>query len=107
MPISKKNKMLRDVFLAFVRVHLLHHAAADRIYGLEMIEELRRHGYELGPGTLYPILHSLEEGGYLKSEQEVADGKMRKYYSITGAGRKMLTQLKGKIRELVDEVLKG
>jgi PadR family transcriptional regulator len=102
---TKSSKMLRDVFLAFMRVHLLHHASVERIYGLQMIEELRRHGYHMGPGTLYPILHDLEESGYLKSEQEIADGKVRKYYEITGAGRKMLAQLKAKIRELVDEVL--
>jgi PadR family transcriptional regulator PadR len=97
--------MLRDIFLAFVRVHLLHHAAAERIYGLEMIEELRRHGYEMSPGTLYPILHGLEERGYLRSEQELANGKVRKYYRATAAGRKLLEQLKSKIRELEHEVL--
>jgi PadR family transcriptional regulator len=101
----QNNKILRDVFLAFVRVHLLHHAAADRIYGLEMIEELRRHGYEMGPGTLYPILHGLEGSGFLKSEQKIANGKVRRYYRTTAAGRKMLAQLKDKIRELGNEVL--
>jgi len=35
-------------------------ADEEPIYGLAMIEELRRHGYEPSPGTLYPILHSLE-----------------------------------------------
>ena len=107
MPLSSKSKIVRDVFLAFVRVHLLHHAAAERIYGLEMIEELRRHGYDIGPGTLYPILHGLEENGYLRSEQEIANGKIRKYYRITAAGRKLLAQLKEKIGELVKEVLEG
>ncbi|MGZ8155961.1 MAG: PadR family transcriptional regulator [Burkholderiales bacterium] len=102
MPTS--NKILRDVFLAFVRVHLLYHAAQGRIYGLEMIEELRRHGYEIGPGTLYPMLHDLQESGYLESEQEIADGKVRKYYRITSAGRKTFNELKAKIRELVGEV---
>jgi PadR family transcriptional regulator, regulatory protein PadR len=36
--------LMRDVFLGFMRVHILHHAAKERIFGLEMIEELRRHG---------------------------------------------------------------
>ena len=83
---SEQDKVLRDIFLAFVRVHLLHHASAARIYGLEMIEELRRHGYEMSPGTLYLILPGLEERGYLRSEQEVANGKIRKYYRATAAG---------------------
>ena len=67
--------IIRDVFLAFVRVHLLHHASEGPIYGLQMMEELGRHGYTLSPGTLYPIFHSLEEGGLLESQSTVVDGK--------------------------------
>jgi len=99
------SDIFRDIFLAFVRVHLLYHAAEGRIYGLEMIEELRRHGYELSPGTLYPIFHELEAAGLLTSEPETVSGKVRKYYRITEAGREALSQLRPKIRELVAEVL--
>ncbi len=60
--------MLRDFFLGFIKIHILHHAAQEPIYGLAMIDELRRHGYDLSPGTLYPILHSLERAGYLSRE---------------------------------------
>lgn len=98
--------IFRDIFLAFVRVHLLHHAAAAPIYGLEMIEELARHGYEIGPGTLYPIFHGLERAGYLTSVPEPVNGKIRKYYQITGEGREALKRLQPKIRELVNEVLR-
>ena len=101
------NDIFRDIFLAFVRVHLLHHAAEGPIYGLEMIEELARHGYELSPGTLYPIFHSLETAGLLTSEPQTVNGKVRKYYRITPAGREALARLRPKIRELVDEVLEG
>jgi DNA-binding PadR family transcriptional regulator len=97
--------LFRDTFLGFVRVHLLHHAAEDAIFGTEMIEELRRHGYALSPGTLYPMLHALETEGYLRSEAQVIEGKVRRYYRSTPAGRKALERLKVKIRELVDEVL--
>jgi DNA-binding PadR family transcriptional regulator len=97
--------IFRDIFLAFVRVHLLYHADEGPIYGLEMIQELARHGYDLSPGTLYPILHSLEEAGYLISEQRAAQGKIRKYYRITEAGREALFLLRPKVRELVQEVL--
>jgi DNA-binding PadR family transcriptional regulator len=57
--------MFRDFFLGFVRIHILHHAAEEPIYGLAMIEELGRHGYEVSPGTIYPILHGMERGGWL------------------------------------------
>ena len=96
---------MRDVFLAFVRVHVLHHAAQERIFGLEMMEELKRHGYDISAGTLYPLLHTLEESGVLISTQEVVAGKVRRYYRTTKAGDALLGELRAKIRELVDEVL--
>jgi PadR family transcriptional regulator, regulatory protein PadR len=99
------NTISRDVFLAFVRVHVLHHAAREAIFGLEMIEELRRHGYALSPGTLYPILHGLEKSGVLVSQEKVVGGKMRKYYKATAQGRRMLAEAREKIRELVAEIL--
>lgn len=99
------NTITRDIFLAFVRVHVLHHAAKERVFGLEMMEELRRHGYKLSPGTLYPILHGMQESGLLTCRQEVVRGKMRKYYTATAKGRRMLLEAKRKINELVTEVL--
>ena len=65
------------------------------MYGYEMIETLRersRNVFEMKAGTLYPLLHSLEEKNLLTVyEQEVA-GKIRKYYSITKEGRRLLAQ---------------
>lgn len=98
------NKITRGVFLAFVRVHVLHHAAEGPVFGLEMIEELRRHGYAISPGTLYPILHGLEEAGCLRPRYEVVAGKRRKYYVATLRGRRALGEVRKKIRELVYEV---
>jgi len=97
--------IFRETFLGFIRVHLLHHAAGERIFGTEMIEELARHGYELSPGTLYPILHAMESAGYLASEQELVAGKLRRYYAITPEGLEVLEKLKQKVRELTREVL--
>lgn len=99
--------MLRDFFLGFIKIHVLHHAAQEPVYGLALIEELRRHGYELSPGTLYPMLHSLEEAGYLTREDRVVGGKVRKYYAISDQGRHALEEAKQKIGELVGEVLEG
>jgi DNA-binding PadR family transcriptional regulator len=97
--------MLHDFFLGFVKIHVLHHAAQEPVYGLALIDELRRHGYELGPSTIYPLLHSLEAAGYLAREDRVVGGKVRKYYAITEAGRLALAEARLKIAELVDEVL--
>jgi len=41
-----------------IRLHILHHAAEEELYGHWMIEELGRHGYRVSPGTLYPMLHA-------------------------------------------------
>ena len=98
------NTVTRDVFLAFMRVHILHHAVEGPIFGLWMMQELRRHGYKIGPGTLYPILHALEEAGSLRARHEVVNGKRRKYYVATARGRRALAQVRRKIRELVHEV---
>ena len=99
------DALVRDIFLAFVRVHVLHHAAEGPIYGVEMIEELARHGYQIGPGTMYPTLHALREKGYLAEERRVVGGKVRKYYHITETGRQALALVRPKVRELVGEVL--
>jgi PadR family transcriptional regulator, regulatory protein PadR len=97
--------MLRSFFLGFIKIHILHHAAEEPIYGLAIIEELQHHGYDLSPGTLYPILHSMERDGYLQRQNRTVEGKIRKYYAITEGGKKALLEAKEKIRELVDEVM--
>lgn len=97
--------MFRDFFLGFIKIHILYHASKEKICGVEIIEELKRHGYSISPGTLYPTLRSLVEGGYLRSEKVVERGKMRKYYTITTRGEKALADSRAKIRELVEEVL--
>ena len=97
--------MLRELFLGFMRVHILYHASKNPIYGVEIMKELSRHGYSIGPGTIYPILHALEREGYLKSKAVTVSGKVRRYYEITNKGTETLTESKEKIKELVDEVL--
>jgi len=87
-------------------VHLLYHASKKDIYGVEMIDELERHGYNISPGTLYPILHSLEKEGFLVSRFENVNGKIRKYYEITNKGKEIFKDAREKIQELIDEVMK-
>jgi DNA-binding PadR family transcriptional regulator len=92
-------------FGGFVRMHVLYHAVREPVFGVEMMEELARHGYDVGAGTLYPMLHQLEEAGYLAVQTEVVDGKRRKYYRATPAGVAALEATKARLRELVREVL--
>ena len=98
------NQTWRDFFLGFIKVHILHHAAIEPVYGQEFSQELKRHGYEISFGTLYPIFHKLESKGLLKSKKELVNGKIRKYYTITPMGKKLLNEARAKARELVDEL---
>ncbi len=97
--------LLRDIQLAFMRIHILHHAADHPIYGLWMRDELAEHGYDISVGTLYPILHQLEEHGYLTSEQQVHGGRRRRYYAATDAGNELLAQIRRSLAELTAEAL--
>lgn len=63
------------------------------MYGYEMIETLQKKSnnvFALKTGTLYPLLHSLEEKGFLTVYENTVSGKTRKYYSITKEGKKYL-----------------
>jgi DNA-binding PadR family transcriptional regulator len=97
--------LIKMFFGGFVRMHILYHATKEPIFGVEIMEELGRHGYDVGAGTLYPMLHQLEEAGYLTCQTEVVSGKQRKYYRATPEGATALEEAKAKLRELVAEVL--
>jgi DNA-binding PadR family transcriptional regulator len=99
--------MDRKFLLAFVRLHVLHHASQGPVFGLDLIRELRRHGYEISPGTLYPTLHELRAQGYLHCRSEVVNGRRRKYYTATGAGRRLLAGQRRRLSELARELLGG
>ena len=72
-----------DLLTGFIRLHILHHAAEQEIYGQWMIDELARHGYRLSPGTLYPMLHAMERNGYLTSRVQREGRVGRKLYKAT------------------------
>jgi DNA-binding PadR family transcriptional regulator len=90
----------RELFTGLIRIHVLVHASHEPIFGLAMMEELEHHGYRIGPGTLYPLLHGMERGGLLKSDLRNVTGRRRRVYRITAAGRKALE----KARVMVDEL---
>lgn len=101
---TPNNKIVRDLFHGFVKVHILHHASQEGVYGHWLIGELAEHGYRLSPGTLYPLLHSLAETGYLRREERIVNGRVRKYYRTTSLGKRALDAVKTQIQVLVDEI---
>lgn len=99
-----KDRILRKFFLGFIQIHILHHAKKEPFFGSWMIEELKRHGYSVSAGTLYPILHDLESCGLLKKEDRIVEGKVRKYYSLTEKGNEILNEVRKKAYELFNEI---
>jgi PadR family transcriptional regulator PadR len=95
----------RDLYSGLIRLHVLHHAVKEPIFGLGMVEELARHGYRISPGTLYPLLHGLEKKGYLRSSTHRNGKSLRKVYRATPLGRNALLAAKSKVRELFSELI--
>lgn len=87
-----------------IRLHILHHACQEPVFGLGIMEELARHGHRLSAGTLYPILHGLEEEGYLASHEERIGGRTRRIYNATALGRTALAEVRALVRELFMEL---
>ncbi len=94
----------RELLAGLVRLHILHHAIEGEVYGQWMIEELARHGYKLSPGTLYPMLHMMEQRGYLVSTKRRIGRTFRRVYEATPLGREALSIAHRQVRELFGEI---
>jgi PadR family transcriptional regulator, regulatory protein PadR len=94
----------KRLFQGFILLHILHHASETPVFGSWLIEELSEHGYKLSPGTLYPILHHLEEEQLLEHYEENVNGKIRKYYVTTEQGLAELNEAKRYLAELTKEI---
>jgi DNA-binding PadR family transcriptional regulator len=105
--VSREGSDYRELLSDLIRLHILHHAVEGKLYGHWMIEELRRHGYSISPGTLYPMLHALERKGYLRSRTEGVGRRARRIYRATPKGRKALNAAKERVRELFGELIEG
>lgn len=95
----------REILLSFWKVHVLHHAAEGEVIGQWMLKELAHHGYDVSPGTLYPLLKRMESNGWLTSKADPTKGpKAPRAYTITKEGRAVLNIVRKQLRELGVEV---
>ena len=95
----------REILLGFWKVHILHHAAQGPVFGQWMLNELRRHGYDVSPGTLYPMLRRMEARGWLRCEVDPDGGaRARRDYYLTDRGAEVLHVVRRQIAELFGEV---
>lgn len=104
---ARGRAAVRDFTRGAVRLHILHHAAEGEINGAWMSSELAHHGYKISPGTLYPMLHRMQQDGLLSSEQRVTDGHATRVYRATDAGLAALDEDRTALAELAREVLPG
>lgn len=84
------NKELMKGCTPTLVLSVLYH---EDMYGYRIVRELEERSenvFSLKEGTLYPVLHMLEEDGYLKSYWEMVDNRKRKYYHITRKGKNAL-----------------
>ena len=101
-----KKDILRKIFLGFIHIHILRHAYKKPFYGSWLIEHLKKHGYTMSPGTIYPILSKLEENKVLFADKKLdEDGKFRIYYSITELGIEILREAEQQVKVLASKSL--
>lgn len=106
---GKENKMAveKSLVSGSMTMLILKLLSEKDMYGYEMIDTLRQKSqnvFELKAGTLYPLLHGLEDKGMLKVYEKEYAGKIRKYYSITQSGMNMLDRKKTEWSEYQDAV---
>lgn len=95
----------KKLYLGFLQMHILHHASQEPIYGAWMIEELNHHGYQIGPSHIYPLISTMTQDGLLSKNEQLIQGKIRKYYQTTELGIEVLRDLIEKLKELASEIL--
>lgn len=98
-----RDPVVREFLLAFWKIHILHHAAEQGVYGQWMLEELRHHGYHLSPGTLYPMLARMARRGWLRAAEPKRANAPR-VYRLTPRGREVLHRILDSLDELYREV---
>ncbi|MBN2619163.1 MAG: helix-turn-helix transcriptional regulator [Spirochaetales bacterium] len=101
------NKIPKKMLLGFMQVHILIQAKKEPFFGLWMIDQLKNFGYEISPGTLYPILSKMESENLLIKDTKLINGKNRIYYSITESGIKVLDVAKDKAMLLFNELVEN
>lgn len=96
-----------DLLSGLIELHVLYHAVEEEVFGLGMLEELKRHGFRISPGTLYPLLHRLTHRGYLKVREVRLGRTRRRLYRATPKGRQALAVVRDHVRELIGELDEG
>ena len=96
----------RDFMRGFVKLYTLWRASKGEVYGMEIMQEMRKLGFSLSPGTLYPTLRALLEERDVKVTNRIVKGKVRKCYRATAKGRKEVEEVIERLSFLMKKVFR-
>ena len=100
-----REQILQSFWQGMVKIVILHQASMGPVYGGGLSKYLCSQGYKISPGTLYPLLHSLEKAGYLRCHLKVNKGRLRKYYKTTALGQSCLDELRHHVCGILREII--
>jgi PadR family transcriptional regulator PadR len=102
-----KKQISQTFWQGLVKLIVLHQANLSPVYGGRLSKYFRSLGYEISPGSLYPLLHSLEKANFMHCRIRIFRGRARKYYELTSEGQECLEALRQELGEIVREVILG
>lgn len=89
-----------DILLGVWKIFVLQLASEEGVVGNRLLQELRTQGYDISPGTLYPMLHRMEQNGLLRSHPQEGASKAPRTYKITAAGVQILQLIEPMVNKL-------
>jgi PadR family transcriptional regulator PadR len=104
-PQDYTSTIRRSIINGTIKLFILQRAQNEPIYGGALTKALRKFGYTMSPGTLYPLLHSLEQAKLLRSRTTTVQGRVRRYYDITPFGRGCYAEARRTLTALIQEML--
>lgn len=102
-----KKQISQTFWQGLVKLIVLHQTSLGPTYGGRLSKYFRSLGYEISPGSLYPLLHALEKANFLHCRIRIFRGRTRKYYELTPDGRGCLEALRQEVGGIVREVILG
>jgi PadR family transcriptional regulator PadR len=100
-----QRQISQSFWQGMVKLIVLHQANLGPVYGGRLSKYFRSLGYEISPGSLYPLLHSLEKANFLHCRIRIFKGRARKYYALTPEVQECLAALRQELGGIVREVI--
>lgn len=86
---------------------VLHYVSDEPAYGnqlMDRVEELTGGALQVNPNTMYPLLRTLEEQGFVEGRWEHPERRSRRFYAITETGRIERERLAAELGPRLDRI---